>query len=139
MIVYNYNLDVVPGGVPLVIPLTQYSDAFTIVFTLYSSDGNMTIETGSTGSISGTKSDGNGYEASAVVDPTNNTVTVAGDNQITALQGNQTFRISVKKNNLELYSATFIFAVQRAALAIIEPFYFWIQAYNLHHSHHQNL
>lgn len=118
MITYNYDIDVIPGGVPLVVPLTQYSDAFTLVFALYSSSGTLSLVSGATGEVIGTKTDGNGYSAAAVVDTASGTVTVTGDQQMTAVAGNQTFRLLVKQGGRELYTANFVLAVQRAAMDV---------------------
>lgn len=118
MITYDYDIDVTPGSVPLIVPMTQYSDAFTLVFTLYSSIGVLSLASGMTGEISGTKTDGHGYSADALVNVINKTITVTGDQQMTAVAGNQVFRLVIKQSGKELYTANFVLSVQRAALDV---------------------
>ena len=59
MIEFSYDLDIIPGGVPLVIPLKQNNTNFRLVFNLYARIGNFTIERGAKAVIRGLKPDGN--------------------------------------------------------------------------------
>lgn len=79
MLIKTYDLDLTPGGETLKIPLNQYDSNFSLVFNLYSSDGELTLEDGATASISGRKTDGNIYTADAAI--SGYTVTVSGDAQ----------------------------------------------------------
>ena len=57
----TYELDMVPGGIPLSIHLSQYDSEVQLTFQLYASQGTLAIpETGVTAQIRGTKLDGNG-------------------------------------------------------------------------------
>lgn len=114
--IINRKLDMTPGGVMLVIHTSQYDSDFTIVFSLYNSDGTFTIESGTTARIRGTKKSGTGYSVPATVDASAKTVTVAGDQQMTAVAGTNIYEIVLYRNNLEICSANFILAVERAAL-----------------------
>ena len=105
-----------PGAVPKIIHLSQYDSDFSLVFRLHASFGVLNIESGTTAEIRGTKKSGTGYSASATLNTTNNTVTVAGDAQMTAVAGQNIYEIVLIKNNKVLGSANFILLVERAAL-----------------------
>lgn len=111
---YNERLNITPGRYPIKINVNQYDDDFSIVFSLYSSSGTLVLETGTTAVIRGTKRDGNGYSAEAVVD--GSTVTVAGDVQLTAVAGEGIYELVLYKNHKQLATANFILQVERAAL-----------------------
>lgn len=113
-IAINRELNVVSTGVPPVIHLSQYDSDFSLVFSLYASSGTLTMPNGTTAEIRGTKRDGNGYSAAASVSGT--TVTVTGDEQITACAGRNMFEIATYYNSKRLYTANFIIDVERAAL-----------------------
>lgn len=113
-VTYNLKLNIIPAGIPNVITMNQYDSDFTIVCSLYTTNGDLVIEGDTTASIRGTKKDGNGYSAAATLSGT--TVTVTGDEQITAVPGDNTFEIVLTKNNKELSTANFIIHVERAAL-----------------------
>ena len=108
------DLNVVSVGVPPVIHLSQYDSDFTLVFNLYASTGAFTMPTGTTAEIRGTKRDGNGYDAAATV--SGSTVTVTGDEQMTAGAGQNVFEIATYYNNKRLNTINFILDVERAAL-----------------------
>ena len=114
MITIERNIDMVPGGEPVIIHLSQYDDDFTIVFTLYSRHGGFTIANGTTAEIRGTKSDGNGFSADCTI--SGNTVTVTGDKQMTAVSGKQIFELCLFSNEKELNTANFVLDVERAAM-----------------------
>lgn len=110
------KLNMTGGGVPVIIHLSQYDEDFTLVFELYSSDGDFTVTSGTTAAIRGTKADGMGYSVDATLDVTNKKVTVAGDQQMTAMAGKNIFELTLTKSNKELNTANFILDVERAAL-----------------------
>ena len=114
MITYHNKLDVTPGGVPLVISVSQYDDDFILELEPYSTKGTFTIESGTTATIRGTKNDGHGYSEQATI--SNGVVTIAGDNQMTAVAGNQVFEVVFMKDGKELSTANFILSVERAAM-----------------------
>lgn len=116
MITKTYDLDMHSGGVPVIVHLSQYDEDFSLVFNLFSSVGTFTVESGTTAAIRGTKKDGMGYSVDATLDVTNKKVTVAGDQQMTAVAGRQVFELTLTKSDKELNTANFILDVERAAL-----------------------
>lgn len=116
MITHEFSLDMFPNGVPLVVHLSQYDDDFTLVFNLYSSEGTFALQSGTTAEIRGTKTDGKGFSASATINVSAKTVTVAGDQQMTAVAGWNVFELTLKNSNKELNTKNFIIDVEPAAL-----------------------
>lgn len=116
MIQYTKDLFITAGGMPPVIKISQYSDDFTIVFNLIEIEGVFALESGTTAEIRGTKTDGNGYSANAVIDITNKTVTVSGHKQMTAAEGKNVFEIVLWKGEKELATANFVLLVEPAAM-----------------------
>ena len=109
-------LNMSPGGIPPVIHVSQYDSDFTIVFTLFSTVGDFTIESGTTAMVRGTKSSGTGYSADATINISAKTVTVTGNAQMTATAGQNVFEITLLKGNKEISSKNFILLCERAAL-----------------------
>lgn len=114
MITLTQKLNVVSIGVPPIIHLSQYDSDFSLVFELYASTGNFTLPSGTTAEIRGTKADGNGYDADATVSGT--TITVTGDEQMTAAAGCNVFEIALYKSGKRLNTINFILQVEHAAL-----------------------
>lgn len=110
------SLDMSPGFVPPIIRVSQYDSDFTIVFTLYSSFGDFTLSPETTAEVRGTKRSGTGYSADAVVFYPDKTVTVNGDNQMTAVAGKNIYEIVLFRNSKQLSSANFILLCEPAAL-----------------------
>ena len=110
------QLDMSPGAVSPVVHVSQYDSDFTIVFTLYCTDGTFTLESGTTAEIRGTKKSGTGYSATATVNISAKTVTVTGHKQMTAVAGDNVYEITLYKGSKELNSINFILAVERAAM-----------------------
>ena len=109
-------LNMSPGGIPPVIHVSQYDSDFTIVFTLFSTVGDFTIESGTTAMVRGTKSSGTGYSADATINISAKTVTVTGNQQKTAAAGQNVLEITLLKGNKEISSKNFILLCERAAL-----------------------
>lgn len=109
-------LNMSPGGIPPVIHVSQYDSDFTIVFTLFSTVGDFTIENGTTAMVRGTKSSGTGYSADATINISAKTVTVTGNQQMTAAAGQNVFEITLLKSGKEISSKNFILLCERAAL-----------------------
>jgi len=119
----TYELDMVPGGIPLSIHLSQYDSDVTLTFQLFASQGTLDIpNSGVTAQIRGTKLDGNGISAACTFAIVNSipTVTVQMTKQMTAIAGKNTFEIVLKvtagSTEYELPSANFYLDVERAAL-----------------------
>lgn len=120
----NYDLDVVPGGVPLFIHVSQYDSNEEIVLKLFASQGVLSVPSeGVTAVIRGTKTDGNGIENACTLSFEDDVpvVTVSITKQMTAAAGKTPFEIVLTAEDLggekyELPSATFYLIVKRAAL-----------------------
>ncbi|HAK21968.1 MAG TPA: hypothetical protein DCM58_01480 [Desulfovibrio sp.] len=122
MLSRTYELDMVPGGIPLSIHLSQYDSDVTLAFQLFSSQGQLDIPQDVTARIRGTKLDGNGISADAVYALTDGipTVTVQVTKQMTAIAGKNTFEIVLLSESndtiYELPSANFYLDIEPAAL-----------------------
>ena len=131
MITHELYLNMVPGVTqPARVALSQYDDDFSIVFHLIAvkrgivppypstitNDTTFVCPSGTTAEIRGTKTDGNGYSASATVNVTASTVTVTGAKQMTAVAGDNIFEVVLYYSNKELSSANFILEVEKAAM-----------------------
>ena len=123
MLYRTYGLDMVPGGIPLSIHLSQYDSDVTLIFELYASQGTLNIpSTGVTAQIRGTKLDGNGIsaECSFEIKESIPTVTVQVTKQMTAIAGKNIFELVLKatsgSSEYSLPSANFYLEVERAAL-----------------------
>lgn len=115
MIQHQRNINMYPGvRAPERIHLSQYDSDFTLVFSLYSSAGSFSVDSGTTAMIRGTKGDGNGYSANASLSGT--TVTVQGNNQMTAVAGPNTFELVLTRSGNVLSTANFILDVEPAAM-----------------------
>lgn len=114
MITYEYDLDVTPGGAPVCVNLSQYDEDFELKFRLYSREGYLEVKSGTTADIRGTKKDGKGYSATAVID--GNIVMVSGNVQMTAVSGKQIFELKLRAGGKVLNTANFLLYVERAAL-----------------------
>ena len=123
MLKRTYELDMVPGGIPLSIHLSQYDSDVLLVFQLYASQGTLAIpETGVTAQIRGTKLDGNGISAACTFEVIDSvpTVTAQMTKQMTAIAGKNTFELVLTatsgSSEYSLPSANFYLEVERAAL-----------------------
>ena len=113
MITHTFDLDVVPGSVPVVVHVSQYDDDVRIIFNLYASTGVLNIEQNSTVAIRGTKPDGNGISVECTLDGA--AVTVDLTQQMTAVAGYAIFELTLYQNDHEMNTANFILDVERAA------------------------
>ena len=123
MLKRTYELDMVPGGIPLSIHLSQYDSDVLLVFRLYASQGTLMIpESGVVAQIRGTKLDGNGISADCTLEIVDSVpvVSVQVTKQMTAIAGKNTFEIVLKAigatTEYDLPSANFYLEVERAAL-----------------------
>ena len=114
MIIHEYDIDMVPNGNRVDVWLNQYDDDFILKFNLYARIGELTIPSGTTAAIRGTKPDGNGFSADAVLNE--DVVTVEGDQQMTVAAGKSIFELTLYNDGKELNTANFILHIERAAL-----------------------
>ena len=115
-IVIRKKLDMTPGAVPTVVHRSQYDSDFTIIFELFARTGEFLIESGTTARLRGTKTSGTGYSVPVTLDVSAKTVTVTGDQQMTAAAGSNIFEIVLYQGDLEICSSNFILQVERAAM-----------------------
>ena len=125
MLVRPFSLDIVPGGVPLQIHVSQYDSDQQLELSLYSSQGTLVVPASDvTAIIRGTKLDGNGISNPCELSFSSDgvpVVTVQLTQQMTAIAGKNAFElvltaIDLNGDRFELPSATFYLIVQRAAM-----------------------
>ena len=127
MLQTTYQLSVTPGGVPLVIHVSQYdTGSRTLVFELTSESGTLTLPAEALASVRGTKPDGNGFDYE--VSRSGTAVTVSLTEQMTAVAGQipceivlytgtaATTETPASADYTQLATAKFVLAVDRAAL-----------------------
>lgn len=125
MLTRTFDIDVVPGGIPEKIHISQYDSDVTLEFRLYSSEGILDVPgEGVTAIIRGTKRDRNGISMDAdfaIVDDIP-TVSVKVTKQMTAIDGTNIFEIVLfatsGESTYELPTANFHLVVERSALDI---------------------
>lgn len=118
MLTITTKLDASNVGLPKTIHIKQYASDFKLVFQLMATDGSLTIESGTSVYIRGTKLDGHGWQLGGSRSGT--TVTFAGTHeqmrQMTAIAGRNKFEVVLIHDGKELPFASFILDVQRAAM-----------------------
>jgi len=113
MITHTLDLDVVPDKQPKTLWLSQNDENYTLVFNLFARTGELTIESGTTVAINGTKPDGTAYTKAATLNGT--TVTVVGDADMTSAAGQGVFELTLTHSGKELNTANFFINFERAA------------------------
>ena len=118
MLTITTKLDASNVGLPKTIRIKQYASDFKLIFQLIATDGSLTIESGTSVYIRGTKLDGHGWQLGGSRSGT--TVTFAGTHeqmqQMTAVAGKNKFEVVLIHDGKELPFASFILDVQRAAM-----------------------
>lgn len=117
MLTYNIDLDVTPGVIPAVVHVKQFQTDAVIKFNLFSRTGQLSIGSSPTCTVRGTKSDGNGYSATATYTAETKTVSVQLAEQMTAVAGRQPYELTVTDSTGKMVTATFYLDVQKAALS----------------------
>lgn len=113
----TYNLNLIPGSVPVFVHVKQYDTApREIVFKLYSGDTVYSIPSNTTITVSGTKPDGNGFSYN-VTDFSGSVVTVPMQEQMTVLSGEIPCQLTIAQTGGVIGTATFILDVAPAALS----------------------
>lgn len=110
------SINISPGGVPVHVHLSQYDSDFSLILAITSQD-DFVIPQGATAKIRGTKTDRNGYSAAASLDVAAKTVTVAGDVQLTASAGANTYELVIYSGSKQIATANFVIDVEPAALS----------------------
>ena len=115
MITQTYALNLIPGGVPVRVPVSQYdAGSRDITFSLYCGNTLFSIPTGAVATCDGIKPDRKGFSYPATV--SGHTVTVPVTQQMTAAAGEVECQIAIRKDGQVLGSANFLLVVERAAL-----------------------
>ena len=117
MITHEIRLSMTPENRkrPPVINVSQDDENFQIVAALYSNTGELTIESGTTAVLRGTKPGGAAYTKSGTLNENN--VTIMGDSELTDAAGTGVFEICLTHDGKELYSENFHVEIEtRAAL-----------------------
>ena len=115
MITQTYALNLIPGGVPVRVPVSQYdADSRELIFSLYCGNTLFSIPAGAVVTCDGIKPDRKGFSYPATV--SGHAVTVPVTQQMTAAAGLAECQITITKNGKVLGSANFLLVVERAAL-----------------------
>ena len=116
MITQTCKINMVPGGMPPIIHVSQYdAGSRVLTFELYSGAILWTAPSGATVTIDGTKSDQKAFSVAATV--SGSTVTATLTQQMAAAAGRAECQLTVTKGENVLGSANFILDVERAALS----------------------
>ena len=112
MITHNMTLDMtpIPGRKLQEICLSQGDADFQLCATLFSNHGELTIESGTSVTIRGTKPDGTAYTKDVALE--GNTVTVQGDADLTDAAGMGVFEFCLNHNGRELHSPNFVVLIE---------------------------
>ena len=117
----TYNLNLIPGKVPIAVHVKQYDTApREVTFNLHYGDTVYTIPSSVTITVSGTKPDGNGF-AYNVTDFSGSTVTVPMEEQMTVLAGEIPCQLTIAQTSGVIGTATFTLCVEPAALSSDTP------------------
>lgn len=114
MIVHDYDLNIVPGGVPLTVRLSQYDSDMSLVFRLYASKGDFQVEAGTTAEIRGRKPDGETFAHSGTV--SGNLVTIPFYEDMTDVSGKTVCEITLKHGQKSLSTSNFYINIEPVAL-----------------------
>ena len=114
MIEQTIYLDVVPGGLPPIINVSQFDEGSrTLHINLYASSGEFEIPAGSTAKVQGTKRDKKGFSYSATL---NGSEVICDITQnMTAIAGRVPCEVVIENGNDILATANFILMVKQAA------------------------
>lgn len=116
MVTENINIDVRPGGIPIVIHVTQYEVGLRkFVFTPYTSNGTQTVVAGSA-TLEGTKPDGYAFQqACQMID---GVITYTLQEQLCAVEGRVWSRLVIRDTDGGMIGYTaIVWVVGRAGVA----------------------
>lgn len=114
MIDQTIYLDVVPGGLPPIINVSQFDEGSrTLHINLYASSGEFEIPAGSTAKVQGTKRDKKGFSYSAELSGTEVVCDVTQN--MTAIAGRVYCEVVIENGEDVLATANFILMVKQAA------------------------
>lgn len=110
MLTYYHPLDVVPGGVEPLIHASQGDTNTRIAFELFARTGNFFLQSGSTVTIQGKRSDGTKVTAPATI--SNGRIYVTLTEDMTATPGRGRYEVSLVKSGKTQGTANFILMVE---------------------------
>ena len=114
--VYSFDLNMTPGGIPQIIKLSQYDKTIPeLQVTLWLDNSGYSIPSGASIYIAGTKPDKTGFEYQCTY--SGSTVTIDITEQMTAVAGRVSVEVIVETETGRKGSANFFLDVEPAALA----------------------
>lgn len=114
-ITQEYDLNMIPGGVPVRVPVSQYdAGSRTITFNLYAGAEQFSVPTSAAAQINGTKPDGKSFSYAADINGSSVSATIT--EQMTAAAGRVNCEIALLNGSNFLGSANFVLLVEKAAL-----------------------
>lgn len=114
--VYSFDLDMTPGGVPQIVRLSRYDKKIPeLEFNLWNGASGYTIPTGATVFITGSKPDKTGFEYECT--HTGSVVSVEVTEQMTTVAGRVVCELTVATSNGKKGSANFYLDVEPSALS----------------------
>lgn len=109
------KLNLVPGGIPPVVHVSQYDEGRPLQFDLYDGMSAASIPNGAVIFIRGTKADQHGFEYMA--NYSGNVASFSTEKQMTAAAGPAECEIRITKDDTTIGSANFILEVEPSALS----------------------
>ena len=111
MIYQSYDINMIPGGVPVIVQLSQYdAGTRTLQFTLYK--GSELFTDSGTVTLRGKKPDGNVFEYECTY--SNGVASIVIEEQMTAVAGKVTCELRVTNSGQVVGSANFVMMVEKA-------------------------
>ena len=111
MIYQSYDINMIPGGVPVIVQLSQYdAGTRTLQFTLYK--GSELFTDSGTVTLRGKKPDGNVFEYECTY--SNGVASIVVNEQMTPVAGKTLCELRVTNNGQVVGSANFIMMVEKA-------------------------
>ena len=115
IITRKFNMDILPGDVPLIIRASQKDNSSVLVLKLWSRDGVLAIPTsGVTVKMRGTTHGGTDCEETGTLSFVSGipTVTVSLSRDMTSSKGMNPFELELAASGVKLYTATFYLDVR---------------------------
>jgi hypothetical protein len=106
MIDRSYKLDMIPMDNLVTIHVSQYDTDYQILLLLFSSNGTLTFENGTSVEMRGTKPDKTSYTKSMYI--TDQSVLMQGDINLTDVAGNGIYELCFTHGSKVLHTSNFI-------------------------------
>ena len=110
----SFNLDLIPGGIPPIVNVSQYDKGQKWQFTIVNANQTYTIPSGSAVTVQETKKDGTGFQNSCTFSGI--VVTVTETQQMTMFAGDTPAEIVISKSGELIGTLNFIIRVEPAPL-----------------------